>query len=56
MSIILVGIEEVIFNMDDVLIATDTIEDNENILNMVKNRIKESGLTLNLDKYYFKRK
>ena len=41
---------------DDLIIVTPTVEDHDHALEIVLNRIMEVGLTLNLEKYFFKLK
>ena len=41
--------------MDDILIATDKLEEHNKVLNEVMSKVKSAGLTLNLDKCNFRK-
>ena len=45
-------IEEVHVIHDDVIIATETSEEHERVLNLVLRIIEDSGMTLNINKFY----
>ena len=55
MSRILVGLDQVIVHMDDILIATETLEEHNKVLNEVMSKVKSAGLTLNLEKCSFRK-
>ena len=52
---ILVDIDQVIVHMDDILIASETLESHNKILKLVLDRIRSAGLTLNLEKCSFRK-
>ena len=55
MSRILVDIDQVIVHMDDILIASETLESHNKILKLVLDRIRSARLTLNLEKCSFRK-